>query len=268
MPRLLTSLFLAWLAVSAHAAEVIPPPPKAFFNDNANVVPAPVASQLNETLAQFERDSSNQLLVAIFPKMQTDSSIEDYANRLFQAWGPGLKNKDNGAVLLVFIQDRKMRIEVGYGLEARLTDAECFRIIEELKPHFRSGDYATGLTNAVTAMIAATKGEYTGTGKTLSEQKQDSSSSLITTLIVFFIVFLILRAFIKNLQQIQRGVVFGPTGRYTLPGDPTPTWWSTGSGWDTSGGSSWGGGSSWDSGGSSFSGGGGSSGGGGASGDW
>lgn len=264
MTRLLTGLFLVWLAVSAPAAEVIPPAPKAFFNDNANVVPAPVASQLNETLAQFERDSSSQLLVAIYPRMQTDSSIEDYANRLFQAWGPGLKDKDNGAVLLVFIQDRKMRIEVGYGLEPRLTDAECFRIIEELKPHFRSGDYTTGLTNAVSSMIAATQGEYTGTGKTLSEQKQDSGSSLLGTLFVLFIVFLFVRAFVKSLRQIQRGVVYGPSGRYTLPGEPAASWWNTSSSWG-SGGSS----SSWgDSGGSSFSGGGGSSGGGGASGDW
>ena len=263
MTRLLTGLFLAWLAVSAPAAEVIPPAPKAFFNDNANVVPAPVASQLNETLAQFERDSSNQLLVAIFPKMQTDSSIEDYANRLFQAWGPGLKDKDNGAVLLVFIQDRKMRIEVGYGLEPRLTDAECFRIIEELKPHFRSGDYATGLTNAVSSMIAATQGEYTGTGKTLSEQKQDSGSSLLGTLFVLFIVFLFVRAFVKSLRQVQRGVVYGPNGSQTLPDVAAASWWNTSSSWGGSGG-----GSSWDSGGSSFSGGGGSSGGGGASGDW
>jgi uncharacterized protein len=263
MTRLLTGLFLAWLAVSAPAAEVIPPAPKAFFNDNANVVPAPVASQLNETLAQFERDSSNQLLVAIFPKMQTDSSIEDYANRLFQAWGPGLKDKDNGAVLLVFIQDRKMRIEVGYGFEPRLTDAECFRIIEELKPHFRSGDYATGLTNAVTNMIAATQGEYTGTGKTLNEQG-DSSEGLIFFLVIAFIIFMAVFRFISQLRQIQRGVVYGPSGRYTLPGDPAATWWNTSSSWG-SGGSS----SSWgDSGGSSFSGGGGSSGGGGASGDW
>lgn len=265
MTRLLTGLFLAWLTVSTHAAEVIPPAPKAFFNDEANVVPTPVATQLNETLAQFERDSSNQLLVAIYPKMQTDSSIEDYANRLFQAWGPGLKDKDNGAVLLVFIQDRKMRIEVGYGLEPRLTDAECFRIIEELKPHFRSGDYATGLTNAVTAMIAATEGEYTGTGKTLSEQNEDSGSSLLGTLFVIFIVFLVFRTFVKNLHKIQRNVVYGPNGSQTLPDVATSSWWNTSSSWGSGSSSS----SSWgDSGGSSFSGGGGSSGGGGASGDW
>lgn len=263
MTRLLSGLLLAWLAVSAYAAEVLPPAPKAFFNDTANVVPPTVASRLNEQLAQFERESSNQLLVAIFPKMQTDSSIEDYANRLFQSWGLGLKDKDNGAVLLVFIQDRKVRIEVGYGLEPRLTDAECARIIEELKPHFRSGDYATGLTNAVTDMIAATQGEYTGTGKTLNEQG-DSSEGIIFLLVIAFIIFMAVFRFISQLRQIQRGVVYGPSGRYTLPGDPASSWWNTSTSWG-SGGSS----SSWgDSGGSSFSGGGGSSGGGGASGDW
>lgn len=264
MTRPLTGLLLAWLAVSAHAAEVIPPVPTAFFNDEANVVPSPVASQLNETLAQFERDSSNQLLVAIYPKMQTDSSIEDYANRLFQAWGPGLKDKDNGAVLLVFIQDRKMRIEVGYGLEPRLTDAECFRIIEELKPHFRSGDYATGLTNAVTSMIAATQGEYTGTGKTLAEEQTGTAGDAFIALFVLVIVLMGVFNFLKALRRVGQNVIYGPNGSQTLPDVATSSWWNTSSSWG-SGGSS----SSWgDSGGSSFSGGGGSSGGGGASGDW
>lgn len=260
MTRLLTGLFLAWLAVSAPAAEVIPPAPKAFFNDNANVVPAPDASQLNETLAQFERDSSNQLLVAIYPKMQTDSSIEDYANRLFQAWGPGLKDKDNGAVLLVFIQDRKMRIEVGYGLEPKLTDAESFRIIEEMKPHFRTGDYATGLSNAVTSMIAATQGEFIGTGRTVDEKKESSESESFITLFILFIVIVGIINFLKQLNKVRSDRVYGPSGHYVLPGEST-SWWSSSS--SSAGGSSWG-----DSGGSSFSGGGGSSGGGGASGSW
>jgi uncharacterized protein len=262
MTRLLSGLLLAWLAVSACAAEVLPPAPKAFFNDNANVVPTTVASRLNEQLAQFERESSNQLLVAIFPTMQTDSSIEDYANRLFQAWGPGLKDKDNGAVLLVFIQNRKMRIEVGYGLEPRLTDAECARIIESLKPYFRSGDYTNGLSNAVADMISATKGEYTGTGRTLNEQKKESASNSLFTLFISIFVILIIFNFLKNLRRIQKGVVYGPSGRYTLPDEPT-IGWGTGSGWSDGGSSSWSGGSD-----SSWSGGGGSSGGGGASGDW
>jgi uncharacterized protein len=259
MTRLLYGLLLAWLAVSASAGDVLPPAPKAFFNDNASVVPPAVASRLNEQLAQYERDSSNQLLVAIFPRMQTESSIEDYANRLYRSWGPGLKDKDNGAVLLVFIQDRKMRIEVGYGLESRLTDAECFRIIESLKPRFRSGDYATGLADAVAGMIAATQGEYTGTGRTLAEQKNKRDSGLLGTLLLILFVLILFYNFRKRLRQIRRGVVFGPGGASAFP-DPSPVWWhSIGT---SSGGSDWAGTDS------SWSGGGGDSGGGGASGDW
>jgi uncharacterized protein len=259
MTRFLSGLGLvfACLLVSATAAELLPPAPKAFFNDNADLVPVSVASRLNEQLAQFERDSSNQLLVVIYPTLTSDSSMEDFANRAFQAWGVGGKAKDNGAVLFVFVQDRKMRIEVGYGLEPTLTDAACFSIIEEMKPHFRSGDYATGLSNAVTSMIAATRGEYTGTGKTLSEG--DATEGLIILLVIAFILFFALWNFISHFRQIQKGYYYGPDGRKTI--SKSPSYWSTSSSGSSS--DSWG-----DSGGSSFSGGGGSSGGGGASGGW
>lgn len=257
MTRFLSGLLLVWLTVSAHAAELPPPAPKAYFNDYASLVPVSVATRLNEQLAQYERESSNQLLVVIYPRMTGGSSIEDFANRAFTAWGIGQKNKDNGAVLFVFIEDRKMRIEVGYGLEPTLTDAACFSIIEEMKPHFRSGDYATGLSNAVASMIAATQGEYTGTGKTASEG--DSAEGLITLLVIVFIICLALWNFISHFRQVQRGYYYGPNGRKTI--SRSPSYWSTSS--SGSSGSSWGGG-----GGSSFSGGGGSSGGGGASGGW
>jgi uncharacterized protein len=259
MTRFLSGLGLvfACLLISANAAEILPPVPKAYFNDDANLVPVSVATRLNEQLAQFERDSSNQLLVVTYPKLTSDSSIEDFANRTYQAWGVGRQDKDNGAVLFVWVDDRKMRIEVGYGLEAKLTDAESFRIIEEMKPHFRSGDYATGLSNAVTSMIAATQGEYTGTGQTSAEG--DNQEGFISLIVIGFFLLLVFWNFFSHLRQIRRNVVYGPTGSSTLPGAST-SWWSSSS---SSGGSSWG-----DSGGSSFSGGGGSSGGGGASGGW
>lgn len=262
MPRFLTgiSLVFACLLVSTTATEVLPPAPKAYFNDYTSLVPASVATRLNEQLAQFERDSSNQLLVAIYPKMPSDSSIEDFANRAFTAWGVGRKDKDNGAVLFVFIEDRKMRIEVGYGLEPKLTDAESFRIIEEMKPHFRTGDYATGLSNAVTSMIAATQGEFIGTGRTVDEKKESSESESFITLFILFIVIVGIINFLKQLNKVRSDRVYGPSGHYVLPGEST-SWWSSSS--SSAGGSSWG-----DSGGSSFSGGGGSSGGGGASGSW
>lgn len=256
MTRFLSGLLLVWLTVSAHAAELPPPAPKAYFNDYASLVPVSVTARLNEQLAQFERDTSNQILVVIYRKMTGGSNIEDFANRAFTSWGIGQKSRDNGAALFVFVEDRKMRIEVGYGLEPTLTDAACFSIIEEMKPHFRSGDYATGLSNAVASMIATTRGEYTGTGKTTSEG--DSAEGLITLLVVGFFLLIVFWNLVRQFRSIGRSTVYGPRGRYTLPGEST-SWWSSSS----SSGSGWSGG-----GGSSFSGGGGSSGGGGASGGW
>src|ERR1700733_13042646 len=119
----------------------MPPPPAAYFNDYAHAVSTGTASQLNQTLEDFERQSSDQILVAISPKMQSDSSVEDYTVRVARSWQAGQKAKNNGAVLFVFVQDHKMFIQVGYGLEGAMTDALCKRIVEdEITPHFRSGD--------------------------------------------------------------------------------------------------------------------------------
>src|ERR1043165_6487593 len=114
--RIATLILFALVSVSAHAAEVIPPKPDRYFNDFGNIVSSDAASRFNEQLAQFERDTSNQVVVAIFPKMQTDSDIADYTRRVAQACEVGQKDRRNGAVLFIFIQDRKMFIQVGYAL--------------------------------------------------------------------------------------------------------------------------------------------------------
>jgi uncharacterized protein len=244
----------ALLGLSAFAAEVIPPAPAAYFNDYAGVVSAATADQLNQRLEQFERDSSCQIVVAVFPRMQSDSSIEDYTARVFQAWKVGQKGKDNGAVLFVFIQDRKMFIVTGYGLEGAMPDAICKRIVEdEIKPPFKAGNYEAGLMAGVNAMLAAAKGEYKGPGQTVAEHRRNAKnqgSSL--SVIIFFIVILVIIA-----SRARRGVRYGRGGYYSSGG-----WW--GGGWSGGGG---GGGFS-GGGGGGFSGGGGSTGGGGAGGSW
>jgi uncharacterized protein len=147
-------------------------PPAAYFNDYAHVVSAGTAAQLNKTLEDFERQSSDQIVVAVFPKMQSDSSIEDYTVRVARSWQVGQKNKNNGAVLFVFVQDHKMFLQVGYGLEGVLPDALCKRIIDEqITPRFKAGDFDGGLTAGVQAIIAATKGEYKGTGTTVADSR-------------------------------------------------------------------------------------------------
>ena len=237
-------------------AETIPPAPARYFNDYAGLVPAATGDELNRQLEQYERASSNQLVVAIFPTMESGSSVEDYTVRVAQAWKVGQAGKNNGAVLFAFMREHKLYLQVGYGLEAVLTDAIASQIIQdELKPAFRAGHYEAGLRAAVAAMIAATKGEYQGNGGTHADGRSAGGHSPVSVLFVLFVIVVVV---INVIRQARNPRVYmnprrGGLGGIFLGG--------SGGGW------SGGGGSSSDSGGS-FSGGGGSFGGGGAGGSW
>src|SRR5213595_656916 len=168
---LLVAAFFAVLATKSQASEVIPPKPDRYFNDYAGVVSKSAALRFNEQLAQFERETSDQVVVAIFPKMQSDSDIADYTRRVAQAWEVGQKDRRNGAVLFVFVDDRKMFIQVGYGLEGALPDATALDITERnIKPKFRGGDYESGLVIGVDLICKAIRGEYKGTGRANAER--------------------------------------------------------------------------------------------------
>jgi uncharacterized protein len=259
-----------WLACTSGAwgaDEPLPPAPPRHFNDYAGVVDAATARELDQRLAQFERDTSNQLVVAVFKKLETRSSVADYTWRIAESWKVGQAKQDNGAVLFVFTEDRKMYIQVGYGLEGALPDAICKRIIDEtLKPAFQRGDFAGGLRAGVEAMIAATKGEYQGTGKTVAETQRKPSPSIPFPLLIIAVIVII-----QLVKWFRPGVTYDRRGRrrggyfgggYGPVITPGPTW-------SNDGGSSWsGGGFSGGSDSGGFSGGGGSFGGGGAGGDW
>jgi len=239
-----------WLCLAvvagASAAEVMPPKPAQWFNDYAGVVSSDTASQLNAKLQQFERDTSNQVVVAVWRDMQTDSSVQDYTYRIAENWKVGNKDRKNGTILFVFINARKMFIQVGYGLEGALPDALAKRIIEdEIAPQFKKGDYTGGLTAGVDAILAATKGEYKGKGSAASD------SEGISWMFWIILAFIVLNTVSRITQFRRGGVLF------------------TGSG--SGGGISFGGGrGGWSSGGGGggFSSGGGSFGGGGAGGSW
>jgi uncharacterized protein len=234
----------------AFADEVIPPSPQQYFNDYANVVSSATASQLNQMLDNFERQTSEQILVAIFPTMQSDSSIEDYTVRVARAWKVGQKDQNNGAVLFVFVQDHKMFLQVGYGLEAVLPDALCKRIIDEqISPRFKAGDFDGGLTAGVQSILAATKGEYKGTGATVADSRSLHGSVPSIFKIVFIVVFVII------IFSARGSGMFLPW--LLLSGSGSDRGWGGGG---FSGGGGFGGGG--------FSGGGGSFGGGGAGGSW
>src|SRR5207253_2783292 len=137
------------------------------------------------------RETSNQVVVAVFPKMQSDSDIADYTQRVAEAWGVGQKERRNGVVLFVFIQDRKMFIQVGYGLEGALPDATAFDITERhIKPLFRAGNYEAGLATGIDLICKAIRGEYKGLGKTVAEGHSGGGFSGILPFIIFVIVLI------------------------------------------------------------------------------
>jgi len=253
MKRVAVPLAIALLlAHPSQSAEVIPPKPDRYFNDYAGVVSKETADRFNHQLAEFERETSNQFVIAIWPTMPSQSSIEDFTQRTFQSWSLGQKGRNNGVVLFIFVNDHRMRIQPGYGLEGALPDITCDDIIRNgIAPRFRQGDYVSGLTTGIDLIFKAIRGEYKGVGKTV-RQLHDERSNPIGGL-AFFVIFVIVLILIARLSR-KRGY------SYSSGGGPFIGGWSSGSG----GGWSSGGGGGFDG----FSGGGGSSGGGGASGSW
>jgi uncharacterized protein len=252
-------IFALWLGFAARAwpAETLPPAPAQYFNDYAGVVSAQTAATLNNRLETFEKQTSNQVLVAVFPKMQSDSSIEDYTQRVAQSWRVGQKATNNGAVLFVFVQEHNAYIQVGYGLESTLTDALAKQIIEnEIFPHFKSGDYDGGLAAGVAAIEWAIRGEYKGNGSTVSDQFENKMSNYVT---IGMVLFIIIMSFIANRFR-PAGTVYGSRGGRGIYLGGFGGW--GGGGWGGGGGFGGGGG------GGGFMGGGGSFGGGGAGGHW
>jgi len=238
---------------AASAAEVIPPKPDRYFNDYAGVVSQSAALRFNEQLAQFERETSNQVVVAVFRKMQSDSDAADYGQRVAQAWGIGSKRQRNGVALFVFIDDRKVSIQVGYGLEGALPDATAYDIrANHINPHFRQGDYEGGLAEGIDLICKAIRGEYKGDGATVRERRTNRNVGPGGFILLVFLVIMMMA--IARAGR-RRGY------RYSSAGGPYVGGWPGG-----------GGGGGWSSGGgggfSGFSGGGGSFGGGGSSGSW
>jgi uncharacterized protein len=249
---LCTAALACLLAIHSHAEEVIPPKPDRYFNDYAGVVSKEAALRFNEQLAQFERETSNQVVVAVFPKMQSDSDVADYTHRVAQAWGVGQKERRNGVVLFVFSQDRKMFIQVGYGLEGALPDATAFDITERhIKPLFRADNYEAGLATGIDLICKAIRGEYKGAGKTVAERHSGGGFSGVLPFIIFVIVLIIISRVFRKL---------GGYGYSSRGGGPVFIPGGSG-GWSSGGGDSGGGFSG-------FSGGGGSFGGGGAGSSW
>jgi len=137
-----------------------PGQPAGLVNDYTGTLSAEQKQALENKLSQFEKETSNEVAVVLISNLQGDT-IENFAVKLFEDWKIGKKGKDNGVLVLVAKEDREMRLEIGYGLEGALTDAQASWIINQImKPAFRNNDFYGGLDGAVEKIMAATRGEY------------------------------------------------------------------------------------------------------------
>lgn len=188
-------------------SETIPDKPINYFNDYTGNVPPFRAALLNKQLVQFERDTSNQFLVVVYPNMNTESSLEDYTQRIFHKWEVGQAGKNNGVVLFVFMKSSngggKMRLQTGYGLEGALPDATCSSILNEgIKPYFKQKQYAEGLSEGISRVIKATSQEYKGDGKVVSEKpKENFNGIFIAFFITIFGTLIAIIAFVIHLKR-------------------------------------------------------------------
>jgi len=249
---------LVWCAyANAQQVPAKPNPPK-LVNDLAGVMSAEEVAQLERKLVAYDDSTSNQVVIVTI-KTLNDYPIEEYALKLFRDWGIGNKKTNNGILVLAAIDDRKLRIEVGYGLEGAIPDITANHIIQEdLAPNFRSGDYYAGFNAASESIIKAALGEYKAP-EGYGSKKGNGNGGFIFKMIVAFIIIIII------LSNINRRGGGGFMSRRGYRGIGPTIFWPTG-GWGSGGG----GGGGWSGGGGGGFGGfgGGSSGGGGASGGW
>jgi uncharacterized protein len=271
-------LFLAFvlallLPLAAFAAEL--PKLTGRVVDNAGMIDPTTKAALTQKLEDFEKKGADQIVVATIDSLD-GQPLEDYANRLYRAWGLGQAGENNGVLLLVAKNDRKMRIEVGYGLEGTLTDLHTKLIIENtMVPAFRANDFSGGISRAVDDIIMVLEGnaaELEARGERNPEKQSGwAVDDFVPVLFMLVWATLFFGGFAMAVLPPMFGRKIGP-GRYRWLGMDFQVggarrsrggWTSGGGGW-SSGGSGWSSGS----GGGGFSGGGGSSGGGGASGSW
>ncbi|HBG05695.1 MAG: methanol dehydrogenase [Geobacteraceae bacterium GWC2_58_44] len=197
---LLFLLGLVFLASLCSGAEEVPAL-RGYVNDYAAMLSPEAVQQLERELAAFEASDSTQIVVLTIPTLE-GQVLEQYAIRVVEAWKIGQKGKDNGALLLVVKNDRKIRIEVGRGLEGKLTDLTSGRIIRnEISPAFKRGDFDTGIVAAVHAVMATVRGEYTAEPRDIREGKKGANP--IFTLLIFVLVASV---FLGGISKLLGGI--------------------------------------------------------------
>ena len=232
--------------------------PTTLITDLANVIPDDQQQLLEKQLVAYDDSTSNQIAI-VTVKTLDGRPIEETALALYRAWGIGNKKTNNGVLILAAIDDRQIRIEVGYGLEGAIPDITANQIIRnDIAPNFRSGDYAKGFEQAAASLIKAAAGEYKAPADYRNRKKGRGGNGIGAVVLMVIVVIIIAAS-----RGGGGGGGFMSRRGYRSWG-PTVFWPGGGGGWSGGGGGGWSGG-----GGGGFGGfGGGSSGGGGASGGW
>jgi uncharacterized protein len=261
LPKIRLAAVLLLSLVSGLACAFEFPPLTGRVVDQAAVIPVATRDAIEAKLRDLEDKSGIQLVVATVKSLQ-GGDIETFANQLFRTWKLGEAKKNNGVLLLVAPTERKVRIEVGYGLEGTLTDALAQVIIASaMVPRFKTNDYPGGIERGVDGIISVltTDAEEWHAKTGVRSEDQQTLFDVLFPILLFLVIVFIFRHMVGSAR--------GPSG--TLARSRGRTIFIPYGGPASGGGTSWGGGSSWGgSSGGGFSGGGGSSGGGGASGSW
>lgn len=243
-------VLLLWVFALTVQAELKFPELTGRVVDNAQMIEPAVREQLTQQLQAHEKATGEQLVVVTLPDLQ-GTDIADFGYQLGRHWGIGQKDKNNGALLIVARDDRKLRIEVGYGLEDRLTDAQSSVIINQvITPAFKNGNFSKGISDGVAAMLVVLGGNPLDEPSTVYDSGSNQESDFLSRhpgIFVFLVMLFILTIFVCQMLGIL------PSGGGSGRGGSSGGF----------GGGGFGGG-----GGGGFSGGGGSFGGGGSSGGW
>jgi uncharacterized protein len=199
LKRWLWIFLLAGLVITPPAAALEVPPLKERVNDLADLMHPSTQQQLETALAQLEKSDSTQVVVLTIPSLEGEI-LEEYSIRVVEQWQIGQKGVDNGVLLLVSKNDRKIRIEAGYGLEGKLTDLTAGRIIRNVMvPQFKTGQYDQGIIQGVSAIVAVVRGEYTAPASPKRQRRRGGASPGLMGIIA--LIF-----FINMLGRIKRSV--------------------------------------------------------------
>jgi uncharacterized protein len=266
--QLFAVLFLL-MAGAAHAA--MPARPTGPVLDQANIIPDDQEAALAQKLSAYNAQTGRAIIVATVASLD-EQDVDTYANELFRAWGVGGQKTDQGLLFLIAPNERKVRIEVGYGLEEFLPDVLAGRILAgAVTPRFKEGDYAGGITAGVEQILTQLNrnpadAKAVAEAAAAANKGEKAGGSVIASAIFWIVLIVVLiavfgrrnKGYVQRRSGIDPGIVLWGLSELARAASDS----NRGSGWSSGGGSDWGGGSD-------FGGfGGGDSGGGGASGDW